>query len=125
MKKAGLYILFFAVFIDSPFFQEMWKLPALLQHYREHHQLDNKIDMPAFLAMHYWGHDLNDNDDDKDMRLPFKKTDCKLHAQTAFPQAKVTLENPQEYNLQTSWPVMPDRYLLQPDTNALFRPPRV
>ncbi|WP_315816201.1 hypothetical protein [Paraflavitalea speifideaquila] len=52
---------------------QLLKLPALIGHYMEHHQLDNRVDFVQFLAMHYWGTDLNDNDDDRDMQLPYKK----------------------------------------------------
>lgn len=38
----------------------------------EHKSVNNDISIMDFLSMHYWGTDLNDNDDNRDMQLPFK-----------------------------------------------------
>lgn len=52
---------------------ELLKLPDLGRHYLEHRQLDSQISLAKFLAMHYLGQDLKDQDAEKDMKLPFKK----------------------------------------------------
>ncbi|MDA6070253.1 hypothetical protein NJT12_11550 [Flavobacterium sp. AC] len=46
-------------------------MPILIEHYNEHQQRQN-VSFIDFLEMHYWGEDLNDNDTDRDMQLPFK-----------------------------------------------------
>ena len=51
---------------------QLLKLPVLCQHYNEHKETNKNLDVLDFLAMHYLGDDLNDNDHDKDMQLPFK-----------------------------------------------------
>lgn len=52
---------------------ELFKLPQLLSHFTEHKAADQSISIFDFVSMHYWGNDLNDSDQDKDMQLPFKK----------------------------------------------------
>lgn len=52
-------------------FQQFYKLPVLLQHFKEHQEI-KKISFIDFLEMHYWGEDAKDNDADRDMQLPFK-----------------------------------------------------
>lgn len=52
---------------------ELFKLPQFLSHFTEHRALDKGISLFDFISMHYLGNDLNDDDQDKDMQLPFKK----------------------------------------------------
>lgn len=55
------------------FFQQFYKLPVLLEHFSEHKKLHN-VSFIDFLEMHYWGEDRNDDDDDRDLQLPFKSS---------------------------------------------------
>jgi hypothetical protein len=48
------------------------KLPLFFQHFIEHQQQDERMTLLDFMSMHYWGHDIKDNDDKKDQQLPFK-----------------------------------------------------
>lgn len=64
------------VILDTTSFCQVYKIPLLLKHFAEHQSLNQEITFADFLSMHYLGHDLNDNDDDKDMQLPFKKVEA-------------------------------------------------
>lgn len=58
---------------------QLLKIPRLFSHFTEHQKLDTNLSFFGFLYMHYTDHDLNDNDQDKDMQLPFKShSDCSL-----------------------------------------------
>ncbi|WP_343586408.1 hypothetical protein [Flavobacterium sp.] len=71
MRKTIVYIFILLIASNSSFVQQFYKLPILIAHYQEHNKLQN-VSFVDFLSMHYWGEDLNDNDDDRDMQLPFK-----------------------------------------------------
>ncbi|SFE02736.1 hypothetical protein [Flavobacterium phragmitis] len=71
MRKTIIYIFILLIASNSSFVQQFYKLPILIEHYQEHKKLQN-VSFVDFLSMHYWGEDLNDNDDDRDMQLPFK-----------------------------------------------------
>lgn len=75
MVRIGIYILTFLVSFNSLCLDQLLKLPVLCQHYNEHKETNKNLDVLDFLAMHYLGDDLNDNDHDKDMQLPFKGMD--------------------------------------------------
>ncbi|WP_431241875.1 hypothetical protein ACQ9BO_18145 [Flavobacterium sp. P21] len=62
---------------NNCFFGQLSKVPVLVQHYMEHQERANGrgLAFADFIAMHYLGQDINDNDDERDMRLPFKKVD--------------------------------------------------
>lgn len=71
MRKATVCIFIFLIVSNIGFFQQFYKLPILLEHYKEHQQRHN-VSFIDFLEMHYWGEDIKDNDSDRDMQLPFK-----------------------------------------------------
>lgn len=73
MKKAMLYFLV-TCFLSGAAIAEVFKLPLLVSHYIEHSNRNPKIGIIDFLSIHYWGIDINDNDQDQDMKLPFKKS---------------------------------------------------
>lgn len=125
MKKACLYLLFIALVLSNTSFNEVFKLPALVTHYIEHHRLDNNVGIIRFLSMHYWGEDINDNDQDKDMQLPFKKADAYTGFQLAVPVAKPVFEKQQFFIKVISRPVSQDNNLSNPALESLFRPPRI
>lgn len=54
---------------------QLVKVPMLVEHFNEHKTQNTEITFCDFLFMHYCGHDANDNDYDKDMKLPFKSHD--------------------------------------------------
>jgi hypothetical protein len=43
VRKAGVYILLFILFANSTYLSEVYKLPALVSHFIEHHQQDKKV----------------------------------------------------------------------------------
>jgi len=71
VRKLIIYIFIFLIVSNIGFFQQFYKLPILIEHFNEHQQRQN-VSFIDFLEMHYWGEDLNDNDTDRDMQLPFK-----------------------------------------------------
>ncbi|WP_264551127.1 hypothetical protein [Flavobacterium sp. N2038] len=60
---------------NNCFFGQLSKVPVLIQHYTEHQERSGGLAFSDFIAMHYLGQDINDNDEDRDMQLPFKKVD--------------------------------------------------
>ena len=92
----------------------------------EHKSLNVNIDFSDFLAMHYGGQDIDDDDDEKDMQLPFKKVE-NAHANFPFFFGAETFS----FNVLPPLTMMskygPDRPQLDYYTflGSLFRPPRV
>jgi hypothetical protein len=104
---------------------QVLKFPSLISHFTEHKALNQQISFIDFLSMHYWGDDLNDNDDEKDMQLPFKKIDIQQHSNFLY----IPSENIFTFK-RTFWPVRPSYGPDKPQGHyntafgALFRPPR-
>ena len=93
-------------------------------HYMEHRERDSSIHMLEFLSMHYWGHDINDNDQDRDMQLPFKSADQNTATQIVLmPQLNITISRPLVVS-NTDQPIFSDPEHADPAVSSLFRPPR-
>jgi len=103
---------------------QLVKLPMLYTHFQEHRQRNHNCDISSFLSMHYWGQDLDDNDDDRDMQLPFKK--CDIHAPLfLFVQHSKTIAPRPAYSpLRNNFGFDHDDAYYNPALEALFRPPR-
>ncbi|WP_229249003.1 hypothetical protein [Dyadobacter sandarakinus] len=74
----------FIVILDATSLCELLKVPALIKHFVEHKSINREIGFIDFLSMHYWGKDIDDNDDEKDGRLPFKKVEVHHHTNQLF-----------------------------------------
>jgi hypothetical protein len=76
-------LLLFLYLTSATEFNQLLKLPVLIAHFNEHRELDQQLSLAGFLYMHYTDHDLNDNDQDRDMQLPFK-SQCNLFSGSQY-----------------------------------------
>jgi hypothetical protein len=74
--------------------------------------------------MHYWGQDINDNDQDRDLQLPFKSVEQNQTAQIVpIPTQTISLDKPLVVAI-IKQPVLSDADHSDPALASLFRPPR-
>lgn len=99
------------------------KLPALFSHFSEHQNRNTALTFPEYLALHYGDETPNDQDDQRDMELPFKKiTSSPLTlACVAVPADLLTAPWPEHLNYFCSTDT---DFLTKLLLNSLFRPPR-
>ncbi|THF53332.1 hypothetical protein E6C50_03780 [Flavobacterium supellecticarium] len=126
MKKLAVYILVFLISLNNCFFVQLFKLPVLFQHFEEHQNDNGNLGFVDFLAMHYWGDDINDSDDDRDMQLPFKKVDHHVPHLVFIPN-RITYTTTINRIPDTSRLKITYNNHLHPNPHlgALFRPPIV
>jgi hypothetical protein len=108
----------------NTYFKEVFKLPMLVSHFIEHSKLDSHISVIQFLSMHYWGEDIDDDDDEKDMKLPFKKVDSHFAYQIPIPPAKAIVVKQEFSTFEVLQPLFKDGHFSNPALASLFRPPR-
>jgi hypothetical protein len=126
VKRLILHIVLAIVILDTTSLYQVLKFPSLIRHYLEHKSSNQQIGFVEFLGMHYGGDDLDDNDDDKDMQLPFKKIEIQPASFLVLPGSFTTTFT---FN-NVSWPVEshygPDKPQVYFNTSlgSLFRPPR-
>jgi len=123
VKKAGGYFILFLLLFSNLSLSQLVKLPVLVQHYKEHKQRDQNVGLLDFLAMHYWGKDLDDNDQDRDDQLPFKAFQKVSIEHFSTPQKNLALKAIIYFN-ESDFPVTGDDYLPNPQLGALFKPPQ-
>ena len=73
MLKKWISILFLSVYLlTATEFNELFKLPLLVEHFMQHNEGNKHIDFWEFLCNHYSTNAIKDSDYDEDMKLPFK-----------------------------------------------------
>jgi len=123
MKRIFLYILFFLIIADSTSFHQFFKLPVLFQHFAEHQERNRNVDMIDFLSMHYWGQDIDDDDDERDRELPFKKLDTNSFQLLYFPSHKILNDQSCSKSVALAYPVYRHNHNPNPALSSLFKPP--
>ncbi|MCX2493929.1 hypothetical protein OQX63_10625 [Pedobacter sp. PF22-3] len=122
MNKVVLLLLF-PVLIFNTSVREVIKAPQLVLHFLQHHQLNAEISFIDFLEMHYLGQDLDDNDDEEDMKLPFKKIDGHHIISVGVPEEKFILLKAVCLNIYIRKSFDYTNCYSNPDFGSLFRPP--
>lgn len=73
MLKTTIIIFFSITYLfTTAQLSELLKLPIMAEHFAEHKRENPKITLWEFMCIHYAHGEVNDDDYDKDMRLPFK-----------------------------------------------------
>ncbi|OOQ61741.1 hypothetical protein [Mucilaginibacter pedocola] len=124
MKKIGIYLMLLLLTSDVDELHQLFKLPVLFEHFSEHKQRSNgRVSFVDFLEMHYWGDDMDDNDNDRDMALPFKKADAHIVQNIILPPVQFT--NITEFVLPVEQVFSKYTHQFCPDRalSAPFRPP--
>lgn len=101
----------------------MLKVPQLISHFVDHHKINAQISFIDFLEMHYLGNDLNDNDEEEDMKLPFKKIDGHHVFSIGVAAEKFILLKIACLNILTNATFNYTREHNNPTFGSLFRPP--
>lgn len=112
------------LFFDGSIMTQLMKLPKLYDHYIEHKSLDKQVSILAFMSMHYMGKDIQDNDHEKDMSLPFKTSNYQPIFQLAIESQITATEKLKFFSIQNHWPDSIHYDLMQSSLSSLFRPPR-
>lgn len=125
MRKFCLGISFLLLLLSATSFNQLFRIPILVAHFVEHQKIDQNIGFLNFLSMHYGGYDQNDEDNDRDMQLPFKSVDQHCCNQVVImPPALELVENQSSSAPAQDQPVYSDSDIADPTLSSLFRPPR-
>lgn len=119
-----MIILLIIVAANSLSLQHIFKIPILVVHYFEHQERGPDITVIAFLAMHYWGQDINDNDQERDMQLPFKKFDISQSVTALFFHQSSQF-NFNDFPSETKYTVTNSEDHISQHFGSLFKPPRL
>lgn len=125
LKRFLLHIILAIVIIDTSPLYQILKVPTLIRHFTEHKALNQNISFFDFLAMHYWGEDMNDNDDEKDMQLPFKKFEIQQVHFLPLPPVSAYIFKSKIWPLKVDYGPDKPQVRYHAALGSLFRPPRV
>lgn len=109
--------------VENTSLDQFLKLPVLFEHFKEHQERDPKVGLLEFLSMHYWGQDLNDNDNARDMQLPYKKVNTTTHQVLFARFTQVPQIIAAEQIIPQTFKAYKDQYYPDPNLTSPFRPP--
>jgi hypothetical protein len=124
VNRTILILLSFLLLNSTTELHQLWKLPLLARHYREHCKKEPTLNFFAFLKLHYsnqTGH--NDNDESRDRELPFKSTGTLAHTDISDFTKKVTLPSYSSTNCPVANTYHPEGIVCK-KAFSIFRPPR-
>ena len=85
LLKRVIAILFLSTYLFSATeFNQLLKLPLLIEHFIEHKEENKQITFWEFLCLHYKTTNVKDADYEKDMKLPFKSQSDLFSSITVF-----------------------------------------
>ena len=105
---------------------ELFKIPVLVTHFREHKAADRNLSVIRFLMVHYFNDDPQNADYAGDMQLPFKNGECTVtcFAAVFLPTRDKQLPDVPVCTVDVQ-PVMKDvAFLSSVFTAAIWQPPR-
>lgn len=79
MKKTIAILLLLTYILSFTEARELVKLPAFIEHYKEHKAENRQITLLGFITLHYLNGSQKDADYAKDMKLPFKTHDFSFY----------------------------------------------
>jgi len=125
MIKKFTTILLPVIFLHaSTELHQLWQLPELVAHYRDHCRQDDRLSLLEFLGMHYPGPGYPDDDEEEDNRLPFRSIGVLTHTDTPVLTREEVLTNPFVLLLQHK-PVLLAEAVPERTPVPVFHPPRI
>ncbi len=124
VQRLWIHIMLALFLLDTTPLYQVLKSTQLVQHYIEHRAINNEVGFIEYLAMHYWGQDANDSDDEKDMQLPFKRFEVQSAMFLFIPTSKILIGTSLPWPLQTGYGMEKQQFYFNPALDTLFRPPQ-
>jgi hypothetical protein len=128
LKRLIAILFIFVHLMASTELCQLFKIPLLITHYNEHHELNSGVTFFMFLKMHYFNGDPRDSDYDTDMQLPFKTNSYAVTANFSFSlpayiQSFLPLVTSQE--LPVNYSKFFSVWIPSVHLNDIFQPPRI
>ena len=124
MRKWTIIFSLGLVFISNTSFCQVFKLPLLMEHYKEHKADNEEVTLLEFLYMHYGGNDQTSADDSKDSQLPFKQFDQCLQLSLCHPILKLNLARVILPATGYNYPTFQHSLSESPFKGGTFKPPQ-
>lgn len=125
MRSIAGFFLFLSLFCSNTELAQLFKLPVLIQHYREHRVHDPHLAFLAFLDLHYAHGDVQDQDYARDRELPFKKYtgDCFSFTHIFLVELQYKIVLPQA-TVQLTYPLRDNSLIRANFNDNIWQPPR-
>ncbi|MEM0541079.1 hypothetical protein WFZ85_00470 [Flavobacterium sp. j3] len=127
MVKRSLAVVFLSLYLFSTTeFHELLKLPILFEHFESHKKETPTISFWEFLCIHYAHGQVQDDDHDKDMQLPYKSHDssCSNNFISILPDQKNTIVKIIPSTIKKNTSKFRVVFITNCFTNSIWQPPK-
>ncbi|MBI1342555.1 MAG: hypothetical protein GC171_06460 [Terrimonas sp.] len=124
MRKGTAFILLFSFLLSHTELHQFFKIPVLVEHFKEHRAEDPSITFFQFLKLHY-NKIIEDADYQRDQQLPFRDAECAVVITfiSDTPPQQIRLEREDFQNLETTPPVGENLIYASNFSASIFQPP--
>jgi hypothetical protein len=124
-KIVSIFLLGIYLFSTTEVYQ-LLKLPVVFEHFHEHKLADRNISFLQFLVMHYGEDDPKDGDYQRDMKLPFKRTNHYITSISlvTVPESYEIFFPPKFHVTQNVFFIKNDSFVHTAFLSAIFQPPK-
>ena len=126
MRKLLTFFVLIAYLSSFSEFGQLFKLPQLVKHFKEHQLVQPSLQVLQFLQMHYTGIFEVDDDYQQDQKLPFRTTVCQAHVVLICDAPlQMNAPLPPVYLLEKNFELNNDPACSMFGYYDIFQPPRV
>lgn len=106
--------------------RELFKLPLLAEHYFDHREENQNVNLVSFLISHYYTEDGTDYDADEDRKLPFKSSEqiSTVGSIAVSPPASSDIFTRPDFSPLRNYLIMDDRNIPSGHLDTIWQPPR-
>lgn len=125
MRKFSVSFMLFCYLLSNTEAYQLFKIPVILEHYREHKMGNRQLTFLKFLDQHYLHGSPHDADYERDMQLPFKIINHPINTvPVSLPAILYTELTLVPRGTGFVYPSRPGRALPQQFSPSVFQPPR-
>lgn len=126
MRKMLTFFVLIAYLSSFSEFGQLFKLPQLVKHFKEHKLVHPDLKVMQFLKMHYTGIFEVDDDYQQDQKLPFRTTVCQVHV-LLICDAPLQMQAPlpPAYLMEKKFELRNDPACSMHGFYDIFQPPRI
>lgn len=124
MQKVSAILFISVMLLSQTPFQQVLKLPVLVQHFLEHKQETRSIGLAEFMQLHYLSGDVRDSDYDRDQQLPFRADAMIIVSSSVVVQDCQVQLDPLPLREEQSFPLLDINSLPSRHSFDIWQPPR-
>lgn len=125
LKKFVSILLLGVMLLSSSEFDQLVKIPALLEHFQEHRASDKNLSFISFIILHYQTDFAQGEQDSKHQDLPFKSHECHNFSHLMVMDHCAAYSQPSFTSVSNDAPEQRQAFYHSESVASIWQPPQV